>query len=49
VLSTLQTVIGVDFEPADIEVAVDSAGNRDFRLLSAADVDAVLTAVAEKD
>jgi 20S proteasome subunit alpha 1 len=49
VLSTLQTVIGVDFEPADVEVALVTRDNRAFRLLPLPDVDAVLKAVAEKD
>jgi len=45
----LQTVLGVDFKPADIEVAVVTAENPKFRRLADSEVEDHLTAIAEKD
>jgi 20S proteasome subunit alpha 1 len=49
VVSVLQTVVGVDFEPKDIEVAAITRANPKFRILAESDVDQILKAVAEKD
>jgi 20S proteasome subunit alpha 1 len=49
VVSVLQTVVGVDFEPKDIEVAVITRANLKYRILADDDVDQILKAVAEKD
>jgi 20S proteasome subunit alpha 1 len=49
VLATLQTVIGVDFEPVDLEVAVVTRENPAYGMLPVQDIDVVLKAVAEKD
>ena len=49
VVSTLQTVVGVDFEAKEIQVAVMTRENTKFRLMDEDHVDAILKAVAEKD
>jgi 20S proteasome subunit alpha 1 len=49
VLATLQSVIGVDFEPPDLEVAVVTRENPEYRILGVGEVDEILRAVAEKD
>lgn len=49
VVSTLQTVVGVDFEAKEIQVAVMTRENTTFRLMDEEHVDAILKAVAEKD
>jgi 20S proteasome subunit alpha 1 len=49
VLSTLQTVVGMDFEAKELEVAVINWENKKFRLLDSETVDEILKGVAEKD
>lgn len=49
VLSTLQTVVGIDFEPKEVEVAVMTKDQTSYRLMTHEEVDKILTAVAEKD
>eukprot|EP00401_Gymnodinium_catenatum_P030230 CAMPEP_0117489468 /NCGR_PEP_ID=MMETSP0784-20121206/17050_1 /TAXON_ID=39447 /ORGANISM="" /LENGTH=244 /DNA_ID=CAMNT_0005284195 /DNA_START=87 /DNA_END=821 /DNA_ORIENTATION=+ len=46
---TLQTVMGLDFKPTDIEVGVVSKTHTAFRRLTEAEIDNHLTAIAEKD
>eukprot|EP00386_Alphamonas_edax_P008967 GDKI01029465.1.p2 GENE.GDKI01029465.1~~GDKI01029465.1.p2 ORF type:complete len:259 (-),score=87.88 GDKI01029465.1:629-1369(-) len=48
-ISCLQTVLAVDFKPADIEVAVVTANNTRFRRLTDSEVEDHLNAIAEKD
>jgi len=45
----LQTVIGSDLKPADIEVAVVAAQNRKFTMLSEQEIDTRLTAISDRD
>lgn len=49
VISTLQSVVGVDFEAKEIEVAFLTKENPSFQIASNSIIDEVLTAVAEKD
>ncbi|OHT01658.1 Family T1, proteasome alpha subunit, threonine peptidase [Tritrichomonas foetus] len=49
VISTLQTVVGLDFEAREVEVAVVTRENTAYRVMKADEVEKVLTAVAEKD
>ncbi|XP_049849123.1 proteasome subunit alpha type-6-like [Schistocerca gregaria] len=48
-IKTLQTVIGFDFKPTELEVGVVSVENPMFRTLSAQEIDDHLTAIAERD
>merc|ERR1712002_271873 len=48
-ISTLQHVLSADFKPSEIEVAVIKGTDQRFRVLSEADIDAQLVAIAEKD
>jgi 20S proteasome subunit alpha 1 len=45
----LQTVMGMDFKPADIEVGMVSKSKPGFYRLTEAEIDSHLTAIAEKD
>eukprot|EP00808_Paulinella_micropora_P000745 g32368.t1 len=46
---TLQTVVGSDLKPSDIELAVMTTGNPKFRTLSEDEIDAHLTAISEEE
>lgn len=48
-INCLQQVLGMDFKPSDIEVAVVSKSHRQLRRLTEAEMDGHLTAIAEKD
>eukprot|EP01106_Pelomyxa_sp_JSP_P017075 TRINITY_DN66_c0_g1_i5.p2 TRINITY_DN66_c0_g1~~TRINITY_DN66_c0_g1_i5.p2 ORF type:complete len:139 (+),score=46.05 TRINITY_DN66_c0_g1_i5:145-561(+) len=48
-ITTLQTVTSMDLRPSDMEVGVVSAGVPAFTILTAAQVDAHLTLIAERD
>lgn len=48
-IGCLQVVMGMDFKPADIEVGVVSKSRTGFYRLTEAEIDAHLTAIAEKD
>jgi len=48
-VACLQTVMGMDFKAADIEVGVVSAARPGFRRLTEQEIDNHLTAIAEKD
>jgi 20S proteasome subunit alpha 1 len=48
-ISTLQSVLATDFKAAELEVGITSEDDRTFRLLTEADIDKFLTAIAEKD
>mmetsp|Transcript_8648 Transcript_8648/g.21944 ORF Transcript_8648/g.21944 Transcript_8648/m.21944 type:complete len:242 (+) Transcript_8648:142-867(+) len=47
-IMTLQTTVSADFKPEDIEVAIVQ-NSENFRLLSDAEVEEFLTAIAERD
>ena len=49
VLSSLQTVVGADFDPNDVEVAVMTKEQTRYRLMNKNEIESILTAVAEKD
>jgi len=48
-ISTLQTVIGVDFKPNDIEVSVVSVAHPQMRRLNGEEIDRYLSLIAERD
>lgn len=48
-VETLQTVMGMDFKASDIEVGLVSKSRTGFVRLTEAEIDATLTAIAEKD
>jgi len=48
-ISSLQTVLGAEFKPSDIEVAVVSKTNPTFTCLSEDQIEAHLTATAERE
>mmetsp|Transcript_476 Transcript_476/g.857 ORF Transcript_476/g.857 Transcript_476/m.857 type:complete len:249 (+) Transcript_476:53-799(+) len=48
-IASLQTILGADFKASEIEVAVVSASNPRFTCLSEEQIEAHLTAIAEKD
>merc|ERR1719382_22408 len=48
-IGCLQTVMGMDFKPSDIEVGVVSKEKDGFYRLSESEIDSHLTAIAEKD
>lgn len=48
-IGCLQSVLGMDFKPSDIEVGIVSKSKVGFQRLSEEAIDAALTAIAEKD
>jgi 20S proteasome subunit alpha 1 len=48
-IGCLQAVMGMDFKPTDIEVGIVSKSKSGFYRLTEAEIDAHLTAIAEKD
>ncbi|KAJ3298445.1 Proteasome subunit alpha type-6 [Borealophlyctis nickersoniae] len=48
-ITTLSSVLSIDFKPADIEVGVVSAEHPQFRTLSEAEIEEHLTRIVEKD
>lgn len=46
---SLQTVIGSDLRPTDLEVAVVSTHSRRFRVFTEEDIDEALTAISERE
>jgi len=48
-ITTLSHILTADFKPSDLEVGVVSKDQPAFRVLSEADIDKHLTAIAEKD
>ncbi|OHT03381.1 Family T1, proteasome alpha subunit, threonine peptidase [Tritrichomonas foetus] len=49
VLSTLQIVVGLDFEAKEVEVAIMTKEDTKYRIMKPEEVEQILTAVAEKD
>ena len=49
VIGTLQAVVGVDFEPNEIEVAIVTKENTKYRLMENDELRVILASVAEKD
>merc|ERR1712048_393867 len=48
-IGCLSTILSVDFKPTEIEVAVVSKSSPEFKVLSEAEIDERLTAIAERD
>ena len=48
VIEALQNVIGADFKPGDIEVAISTAAKPIFRVLTVAEVEKYLNIIADK-
>lgn len=48
-IGALQSVLATDFKATELEVGIASEDNKEFRLLSEADIDKFLTAIAERD
>ena len=48
-INCLSTILSVDFKRTDVEVAFISKDAPKFRVLTEAEIDAHLTAIAEKD
>jgi len=48
-INCLSTILSADFKPTEIEVAIVSKDSPEFKILNETEIDAHLTAIAEKD
>jgi 20S proteasome subunit alpha 1 len=48
-ITTLSSVLSIDFKPADIEIGIVTKDHPTFRVLSATEIEEHLTRIVERD